>query len=345
MLSAVCTRVAARIPRMLCGMDQQDVLSLILGAVPATNIMIHRYDVMKCVNRLWRVESQRWKLAFLARAKMCFNVGLTAMFRVRDVGGLLEAIEAYQFSNEIAKLGLQYLVRVFKEKRVRSDEVVSTNTIQLINNYFVANEHEWKFGNTTFLPVYKLWLLCRKSCQNSSNIADIVQRGVMPKLVRIIAVTTCQSVFKLILDIINKVCFVYKQCKLQMLDSMCIDRISTQLKYGELNDHNKEQAFCCIGMLLCLNNHPRDVTKTGAIQALFKSLDTKNFDVQVQICKTLSFLHKNRYNRLKIACRSRYDLNQLCSIIHGPNTDSQVCRQCQTLYKGAFDRRARNPKK
>ena len=330
---------------MLCGMEHQDILSRILATMPATNTTMHRYDVTKCVNRLWRLESQRWKLEFLARAKRCLDFGLKAMFRVRDLGGLLQAIEDYQFSNEIGKQGLYYLVCVFKEKRVSADEVVSTNTIQVIQNYLGANEHAWQYGENIFLPVYILWLFCRKSCQNSSNIADIVQRGVMLRLVGILAVTTCQRVFKVILDIINKVCFVYKKCKLQILESKCLEKIVTQLKYGELNDHNKEQAFRCIGMLSGLDNHPRDVTQTGAIQALFRSLNTKNFDVQVQICKTLSFLHKNKNNRLKIARRSRYDLKQLRSIIHAPDTDTQVRRQCQAIYRHAFDRRARQSKK
>jgi len=65
----------------------------------------------------------------------------------------------------------------------------------------------------------------------------------------------------------------------------------------------------------------------------------------VQICKTLSFLHKNKENRLKIARRSRYDLKQLRSIIHSPDTDTQVRRQCQAIYRGAFDRRVRESKK
>jgi hypothetical protein len=326
-------------------MEQQDVLSLILASMPATNDTMHWYDVMKLVNRLWRLESQRWKVVFLTKAKRCFDVELTAMFRVRDVRGLLEAIEAYQFSNDIAKLGLQYLVTAFKEERVRSDEVVSTNTIQLVTNYFAANEEDWNVRSTVFLPVYMLWLLCRKSCQNSSNIADMVQRGVMPKVIGIMAVTPCQRVLKLTLDIIIKVCHVYKKCKLVMLDSKCIEKISAQLRWGNLSNCNREKAFRCIGVLSGWNNHPRDVTQTGAIQALFKSLDTKDFNVQVQICKTLAFLHKNKNNRLQIARRSRYDLNQLRSIIHAPTTDIEVRRQCQTLYRGAFDRRARKSKK
>jgi len=326
-------------------MEQQDVLSLILGSMPATNDTMHRYDVMKRVNRLWRLESQRWKVAFLTKAKLCLDVELTAMFRMRDVRGLLEAVEAYQFSNDIAKLGLQYLVAAFKEARVRSDEVISTNTIQLITNYVAANEEEWDVRNTVFLPVYMLWLLCRRSSQNSCNIADMVQRGVLPNVAGIMAVTPCQRIFKITLDIITKVCFVYKKCKLLMLDSKCIEKISAQLRRGHLNDCNKQRAFQCIGMLSGWNHHPRDVTQTGAIQALFKSLDTKDFHVQVQICKTLSFLHKNKNNRLKIARRSRYDLNQLRSIIHAPTTDIEVRRQCQTLYRGAFDRRARKSKK
>ena len=326
-------------------MDQQDILSRILASMPATNSTMHRFDVMKCVNRLWRLESQRWKLEFLARAKRFLDVGLIAMFRMRDVGGLLEGIEDYLFSKEIAKQGLQYLVGIFKEERVGVDEVVSTNTIQLIHNYFGANEHAWQHGDNIFLPMYILWLLCRKSFQNSSNIADMKQRGVLPRLVGILAVTTCQRVFKVILDIIDKVCFVYKQCKVQIVESKCIEKIVTQLKYGELRDHNKQHAFRCIGMLSGLDNHPRDVTQTGAIQALFRSLDTKNFNVQVQICKTLSFLRKNKENRLKIARRSRYDLKQLRSIISAPDTDTQVRRQCQAIYRGAFDRRARKSKK
>ena len=332
-------------PQMLCGMEQQDILSRILATMPATNTTMHRYDVMKCVNRLWRSESQRWKQEFLARAKMCLDVELKAMFRVGDFGGLLEAMRNYQFSNVIAKKGLQYLVSVFKEKRIRVDDLVSTHTIQVIHDYFGANEHAWQHGDTTYLPVYILWLLCRKSCQNICNVADMKQRGVFPRLVGILAVTTCQRVFKVILDIINKVCFVLKRCKLDMLESKCIEKISAQLKNGELNDLNKEQAFRCIEMLSGLDNHPRDVTQTGAIQALFKSLDTNNFDLQVQICRTLSFLRKNKNNRLKIACRSRYDLKQLRSIIHAPTTDTQVRRQCQTIYRGAFDRRARKSKK